>query len=92
MKHKNYTVIGAKLSLPNKKFQNHRKIFRKSFNNLKILENIDNENDNNKNIYSKTSSKRITNKIFQKILISKNQIAFIKKYLHLNLVILNQKD
>ena len=61
MKHKNYTVIGAKLSLPNKKFQNHRKIFRKSFNNLKILENIDNENDNNKNIYSKTSSKRITN-------------------------------
>ena len=61
MKHKNYTVIGAKLSLPNKKFQNHRKIFRKSFNNLKILENIDNEDNNNKNIYSKTSSKRITN-------------------------------
>ena len=51
-----YTVVGAKLSLPNKKFHTHKKLFKKSINNIKILENINCENNNYK--YNNTSSNR----------------------------------
>ena len=51
-----YTVVGAKLSLPNKKFHTHKKLFKKSINNIKILENINSENNNYK--YNNTSSNR----------------------------------
>ena len=52
-----YTVTGAKLSLPNKKFHNHKKLFKKSINNFKILENINN-NKNSNYKYNNTSSNR----------------------------------
>ena len=51
-----YTVEGAKLSLPTKKFHTHKKLFKKSINNIKILENINSEKPNYK--YNNTSSNR----------------------------------
>ena len=57
LKNKNYTLIGSKLSLPNKKFQNKNKIFRKSFNNIKILDNLNNKNQEYK--YNNTSTNRM---------------------------------
>ena len=55
-KNNKYTVIGAKLSLPNKKIHTHKKLFKKGINNIKILENINNENQEYK--YSNTSTNR----------------------------------
>ena len=63
-----YTIAGAKLSLPNKKFHNHKKLFKKSINNIRILENINNENykynntsSNRANIYRQKNSKNNKN-------------------------------
>ena len=48
-KNKNkYTINGGKLSLQNNKFHTHKKLFRKSLNNIKILESINNEIKNYK--------------------------------------------
>ena len=76
-KNNKYTVFGAKLSLPNKKFHQHKKLFKKSINNIKILENINNENPEHK--YNNTSSNRGNLYYSKNYKSNKNDFSLTKK-------------
>ena len=76
-KNNKYTIIGAKLSLPNKKNYTHKKLFKKSINNIKILENINNENQDYK--YNNTSSNRANLYRSKNYKINKNNFSLTKK-------------
>jgi len=76
-KNNKYTIIGAKLSLPNKKIHTHKKLFKKSINNIKILENINNENQEYK--YNNTSTNRGYLYKSNNYKINKNTFSLTKK-------------
>ena len=78
-KNNKYTVAGAKLSLPIKKFHTHKKLFKKNINNIKILDNINN-NENSNYKYNNTSSNRVNAyRMKNNIKNNKNNFSLTKK-------------